>query len=440
MRAIAHTRSVWLSVSNTLGGRYPYQSVVFLGMRRFLLTVVVLSTGCASAMPATLSTGTVPPIETLQRARPQDVFMRAELNQTLDSIMDAAIRDHAAPGGSLAVGRYGRIVHIKGYGRLDPAPGYGAVDQNTIYDMASLTKVIATTTASMILEEKGQLDLDRTVASYLPGFNAPDKAAITVRMIVTHRGGLEAFAALYKTSKGRDEYLTQINSRPLKSTPGTATVYSDWDMILQQFIIERITGQTLDQFVAEKVFKPLGMNSTMFNPDTSLYSRIAPTEVDTAAGGLMRGHVHGTVHDENAQAMGGVSGHAGLFSTASDLSIFAQMLLNGGSYNGVRILRPETLARWTVPQSRESSRALGWDTPSKGSSSGDYFSPRSFGHTGFTGTSIWIDPERGLFVILLTNRVDPTRANQKQAPLRRAVADAAQRAILDAPLIDWEKQ
>jgi CubicO group peptidase (beta-lactamase class C family) len=178
----------------------------------------------------------------------------------------------------------------------------------------------------------------------------------------------------------------------------------------------------------------------MFNPDTSLYSRIAPTEVDTAAGGLMRGHVHGKVHDENAYAMGGVSGHAGLFSTAKDLSIFAQMLLNGGSYNGVRIVKPETLARWTVPQSRESSRALGWDTPSRGSSSGSYFSPRSFGHTGFTGTSIWLDPERGLFVILLTNRVDPTRDNQKQGPLRRAVADAAQKAIVDAPLIDWEKQ
>jgi CubicO group peptidase (beta-lactamase class C family) len=409
-------------------------------MNRIFLAVLAATAGCASAMPETVPTTPITPLATVVRADPRDVFMKADLNRSLDSVMEAGIRGGAAPGGSLAVGRYGRIVHMKGYGRLDPDPEYGAVDENTIYDMASLTKVIATTTASMILEEQGLLDLDRTVASYLPGFNAPDKAGITVRMIVTHRGGLEAFAALYKTSRGRDEYLAQINSRPLKSTPGTATVYSDWDMILQQLIIERITGQTLDRFVADRVFTPLGMTSTMFNPDTSLYSRIAPTEVDTAAGGLMRGHVHGKVHDENASAMGGVSGHAGLFSTAHDLAIFAQMLLNGGSYNGVRILKPETLARWTVPQSRESSRALGWDTPSKGSSSGSYFSPRSFGHTGFTGTSIWIDPERGLYVILLTNRVDPTRENQKQGPLRRAVADAAQKAIVDAPLIDWEKQ
>ena len=144
------------------------------------------------------------------------------------------------------------------------------------------------------------------------------------------------------------------------------------------------------------------------------------------------------VHDENAWAMGGVAGHAGLFSSAHDLAIFAQMLLNGGEYNGVRIVKASTVARWTSPQARISSRALGWDTPSKNSSSGNYFSPRSFGHTGFTGTSIWIDPERGLFVILLTNRVNPNRDNQRHVPLRRAIADAAQAAIVDAPLINWE--
>ena len=376
------------------------------------------------------------PLLQIEKARPEEVFMRKDLSRTLDSIMNAGILNGAAPGGSLAVGRYGRIVHMKGYGRLDTASASAAVDENTIYDMASLTKVIATTTASMILEEQGLLDLDRTVASYLPGFNSPDKTAITVRMIVTHRGGLEAFAALYKTFKGREQYLAQINARPLKSAPGTATVYSDWDMILQQLIIERITGQPLDSFVDDHVFRPLGMTSTMFNPDVSLLPRIAPTEIDTARGGL----VHGKVHDENAWAMGGVAGHAGLFSTARDLSVFAQMILNGGSYNDTRIVKPETLARWTAPQSNGSSRALGWDTPSKGSSSGDYFSPRSFGHTGFTGTSIWIDPEKGLFVILLTNRVDPTRDNNRHVPLRRAVADAAQMAVLDAPLIDWEKQ
>ena len=160
---------------------------------------------------------------------------------------------------------------------------------NTIYDMASLTKVIATTTAAMILEEQGQLDLDRSVASYLPEFNAPDKAGITMRMVMTHRGGLEAFAALYKTFSGREQYLQQINLRPLKSVPGTEMVYSDWDMILTQLVIEKITGMPLDRFVDEKVFRPLGMKSTMFTPDSSLKNRIAPTEIDTARGGLVWG-------------------------------------------------------------------------------------------------------------------------------------------------------
>ncbi|MEO8193126.1 MAG: serine hydrolase [Gemmatimonadales bacterium] len=391
--------------------------------------------GCAAASARTPVPVRTPTVPVLVRANPVDAGMRSDLSSTLDSLMRVALDEHAAPGGSLVVGRYGRIVHMKGYGRLDTAQTSAAVDENSMYDMASLTKVIATTTAAMILEEQGQLDLDRTVASYLPEFNAPDKAPITVRMIVTHRGGLEAFAALYKEFKGRDQYLAQINARPLKSQPGTETVYSDWDIILSQLVIERITGQTLDRFVAERIFTPLGMTSTMFTPDSAtFFSRIAPTEIDSVRGGLVRAKVH----DENAWAMGGVSGHAGLFSSASDLAIFAQMILNGGEYNGVRIVKAATLARWTAPQSRTSSRALGWDTPSKGSSSGDYFSQRSFGHTGFTGTSMWVDPEKNLFVILLTNRVDPTRDNQRHVPLRRAVADAAQLAIVDAPLINWE--
>lgn len=377
------------------------------------------------------------PVTTLTPANPQEVGMRAGLGATLDSIMKVALAEHAAPGASLAVGRYGRIVHIKGYGRLDTVQTSSLVDENSIYDMASLTKVISTTTASMILEEQGLLDLDRTVVSYLPEFNAPEKAGITVRQIVTHRGGLEAFAPLFRDFKGREQFLEQINIRPLKSAPGTATVYSDWDMILQQLIIEKITGQTLDRFVAEKVFGPLGMTSTMYTPDSTTYfDRIAPTEVVAFRGGLVRG----SVHDENAFSMGGVSGHAGLFSSARDLTIFAQMMLNNGEYNGVRILKPETVARWTAPQSRTSSRALGWDTPSKGSSAGSYFSPRSYGHTGFTGTSLWMDPERGLFVILLTNRVNPSRDNNRHAPLRRAVADAAQVSVTDAPITNWESK
>jgi CubicO group peptidase (beta-lactamase class C family) len=375
-------------------------------------------------------------VDALVPAPPEAVGLDAELPARLDSIVAEGLAQGAAPGAALAVGRWGRLVVLKGYGTLDYIQGSPTVEPTTLYDMASLTKVVATTTSAMILEEEGKLDVSRTVQSYLPEFNAPDKASITVRMLLTHRGGLEAFAPLWRDFHGRAEYLAAINARPLKSVPGTQMVYSDWDFILLQFIIERITGRPLDSFAAQHVFAPLGMHSTRFTPDTTdaaLMRRIAPTELDS-----LRGQIHGTVHDPNAWALGGVSGHAGLFSTARDMAIFAQMLLDGGRYAGTRIVSQETLARWTSPQDPGSSRALGWDTPSDVSSAGRYFSPRSFGHTGFTGTSIWVDPERGLFVVLLMNRVNPHGLATRHAQLRRDVADAVQSAVRDAPLIDWE--
>jgi CubicO group peptidase (beta-lactamase class C family) len=406
------------------------------------LTALVLLGACARSV-ATAPTGPSPStpvrlatVDSIVVASPRAVGFDAALPARLDSIVRIGLAEGAAPGAALAIARYGRLVHLKGYGTIDYTAGSPAVDGSTMYDLASLTKVIATTTAAMILEEEGKLDIARTVQSYLPEFNAPDKSAITVRMLLTHRGGLEAFAPLWKTTRGRADYLTQINARPLMSPPGTKMVYSDWDFILMQDVIERITGTTLDAFVAARIFGPLGMTSTRFTPDTTsaaLMRRIAPTELDS-----LRGQIHGTVHDPNAWALGGVSGHAGLFSTARDLVIFAQMLQNGGSYKGTRIVTPQTIARWTASQDPHSSRALGWDTPSDISSAGRYFSPRSFGHTGFTGTSIWFDPERELFVILLMNRVNPLGIATRHSQLRRDVADAVQAAVLDAPLIDWE--
>ena len=376
------------------------------------------------------------PVDALIPAPPIAVGFDPELPVRLDSIVRVGLEQGAAPGASLAVARYGRLVHLKGYGATDYAAGAPAVDASTLYDLASLTKVVATTTAAMILEEEGKLDLSRTVQSYLPEFSAPDKAAITVRMLLTHRGGLEAFAPLWKESRGRADYLAQINARPLANLPGTKVVYSDWDFVLMGMIVERITGTTLDAFTAARVFGPLGMASTRFTPDTTdaaLMRRITYTALDT-----LRGQLHGTVHDPNAWALGGVSGHAGLFSTARDLAVFVQMLLNGGTYAGVRIVKPTTIARWTSGQDVASSRALGWDTPSAVSSAGRFFSPRSFGHTGYTGTSIWVDPERGLFVVLLTNRVNSRGEATRHTQLRRDVADAVQSAIRDAPLVDWE--
>jgi CubicO group peptidase (beta-lactamase class C family) len=359
--------------------------------------------------------------------------MDASLPATLDALANAAIADRAASGIAIAVGRWGRLVHLRGYGAIDWAPGSPAVTDSTLFDLASMTKVVATTTAAAMLEEQGRLDLDQRLAWYLPGITDTAKQRITVRQVLTHRGGFEAFAPLYREFRGREQYLRQIDARPLRYPPGRQTVYSDWDLVLVGLLVERLTGEELDRWTAAHVFAPLGMRDTRFRPDPSLRPRIAATEFDSA-----RGHIWGEVHDPNAWALGGVAGHAGLFGSARDLAVFAQMLLNGGEYGGVRILRPETVARWTTPGYARSSRALGWDTPSRNSSAGRYFGPRSFGHTGYTGTSIWVDPERGLFVILLTNRVNPTSENQKHVALRRAVADAVQRAILDAPLVDWE--
>ena len=373
-------------------------------------------------------------VDHLVTALPDAVGMSDALEHRLDSIVTAAIADRASPGVAIAVGRHGRLVLERGWGKQDWAPNAPVATDSSIYDMASLTKVVATTTAAMLMEEDGKLDIERTVVSYLPEFNDPEKAPITVRMLLLHTSGMKQFQFLYREIKGREQYLQRINAKPLIHKPGEMFDYTDWNMIVLQQVVERISGRTLDALLAERVYGPLGMRDTQFNPPESLKPRIAPTEVQAFRGG----QVWGVVHDENAWAMGGVSGHAGLFSSARDLAVFEQMLLNGGSYNGVRVLRPETVSRWTARQRKDAARGLGWENPSPRSSAGQYFSPRSFGHTGFTGTSIWADPEKGLFVVLLTNRVDPTRDNPRVGPLRRAVADAVQSAILDAPLRTWE--
>ena len=361
----------------------------------------------------------------LTPAPPAAVGMRASLADSLDAVMHDALGDSVSPGAALAVGRYGRLIHLKGYGRTDWADDAPRVTERTLYDLASLTKVVATTTAAMILEEEGRLDLSRPVREYLPAFDDSAKAAITPHMLLSHQSGMTT-RMLYREAKGPEEYLEIISAFPLQYEPMTEARYSDWNMIMMQFVIEEITGMTLDAFLQERVFGPLKMTDTGFQPDPSFKARTAPTEIQDWRGGK----VHGVVHDENAWAMGGVAGHAGLFSSAQDLAIFAQMLLNGGSFDGVRILKPETVARWTARQSASSSRALGWDTPSGRSSAGNYFSAWSFGHTGFTGTSMWMDPRANLFVVLLTNRVNPTRENNKIGAARRAVADAVQRAVV----------
>ncbi len=407
--------------------------------------------------PAPVGAGArgLPFVPTLVRARPGTVGLDRSLPARLDSIMRAGIAAGAAPGAELVVGRWGRIVYNRGFGHIDTTRSSPVPDDSTLWDLASLTKVVATTTSAMILQEWGRLKVDTPVVAYLPEFNAPEKAGITVRMLLEHRGGLEAGANLAAQGyRGRAAYLQQINARPLAYPPGDSTLYSDWDYVLLGFIVETLGGEPLDRFAREHVFGPLGMKDTDYQP---LEPGTAPLPADTNCTALLgratgrrlvriaptewtrdRGHLWGVVHDPNACAMGGVSGHAGLFSSARDLALFGQMLLYEGEYDGVRLLRPGTVASWTSRQRPGSSRALGWDTPSEISTAGRYFGPRSFGHTGYTGTSLWVDPERGLFVVLLTNRVNPTSENTRHEALRRAVADAVQEAVLDAPLIDWE--
>lgn len=366
----------------------------------------------------------------------------------VDSLLLAAVADSASPGLAIAVGRHGKLVRLRGYGRLDWGSAAPPATPASIWDLASLTKVTTTTTAAMILAEAGRLDLDAPVVSYLPWWDAgdPRKSRVTVRQLLIHRGGLPPFVRFYETVKGREAFQDTIGGLALQYEPGDSTVYSDIGMMTVAFVVEKITGMGLDGFVARRVWDRLGMQDTGFRPDSALLPRIAPTEVDDY---FRFTHVHGVVHDENAYAMGGVSGHAGVFSSARDLAVFAQTLLSGGIAGAcsggagtgipcsaprsgpVRIVAPTTVELFTRRYDPSASRAMGWDTPSEGSSSGDYLSPRAFGHTGFTGTSLWVDPDLDLFVVLLTSRTNPTRENSKHVPLRRAVNDAVARAIVD---------
>jgi CubicO group peptidase (beta-lactamase class C family) len=245
---------------------------------------------------------------------------------------------------------------------------------------------------------------------------------VTVRHLLTHSSGLAPFIQLWKRTSSADSARAIVLAAPLDTTPGARMVYSDLGAILLGLIVERVSGERLDAYLATHVFGPLQMRDTRFTPPAALLGRIAPTERDPWRGRLVRGEVH----DENAYLLGGVSGHAGLFSSAADLTRFAQMYLNGGQLDGVRIVRPETIAAFTRVQYAEfSNRALGWETPTGGNSAGRLMKRPAFGHTGFTGTSIWIDPVNDRFVILLTNRVNPTRENSRIGPVRTTVADLA---------------
>jgi CubicO group peptidase (beta-lactamase class C family) len=345
-------------------------------------------------------------------------------------LLDREVADQAFPGGVLAVGLRNQLV-VHPFGKLTYDAKAPAVSSSTIYDAASLTKPVVTTTAVMILAAAGRLQLDAPVARYLPEWtNGPNpewRQKAKVRDLLLHTSGLPAHRDYYAQVKGEQEVLQKIFAEPLVAEPGKQVEYSDLGFILLGEIVQRLTGKRLDAFAREQIFQPLGMNNSMFNPPKELRSRIAPTENDTS---FRKRQLQGEVDDANAWAMGGVAGHAGLFTTAGDLAIFAQMMLNCGIYAHQRLLPRSLINDFATRRSLGgSARALGWDVPTEPSSTGQHFSDRSFGHNGYTGTSLWIDPERQLFVILLTNRVYPTATNEKIRQVRPALHDAILEAL-----------
>ena len=350
------------------------------------------------------------------------------MNDRISELLEAAVDDGDMPGAVVAAGTRDTVLLERAVGRLSYASDAAPVTHDTIYDLASLTKVIVTTPLVMRLHESGQLDLDAPVSSYLPEFAGSAKDRVTIADLLAHCGGLLWWTDLYRQSLGQPQsrvkryYLRRICELPLDYEPRTRTVYSDLGFILLGAVLERLSNTPLDRLAAERVFAPLGMHEIQYNPPAALRNRIAPTEDDPQRGGVLVGHVH----DENASRLGGVAPHAGLFATARSLVPFAQMWLAAGTAGERRVFDGATVHRFTrrARLASGSSRALGWDTPAPGSSCGRRFSPASFGHTGFTGTSLWIDPERGVFVILLTNRVHPTRDNTRLVELRPALHDA----------------
>ena len=362
--------------------------------------------------------------------RPSAVGMSASRLARIDRVIERGIKAGGYPGAAVVVGRKGATVWEKGFGRIGwTEESASVVPERTIYDLASLTKVVGTTTAVMILFDEGKLHLDDAVSRYIPEFNGGGKENVTIRMLLEHRSGLPAGRDIWRMAHTPDEARAAVIATPLFASPGQYYEYSDLGADVLGFAVEAVAGERLDTFLQRRVFDPLGMSDTHFRPDASLRGRIAPTELTPPRGYPIRGEVH----DENAYALGGVAGHAGLFSTVSDLSIFAQMLLNGGSYKGARIVADSTVQLFT--RRAAGTRALGWDTCAGSFGCGKYMGAEAYGHTGFTGTSLWIDPDREMFVILLTNRVHAAKARRPAkviSDVRADLADAAALAVRDA--------
>jgi beta-N-acetylhexosaminidase len=360
---------------------------------------------------------------TLKAAAPGTGLKPGVFDETRQ-LLDSYVATGAFPGAALAVGYRGELVLDAAAGRLDYNPATPEVAGATLYDLASVSKAVGTTSAAMMLADSGRLLLDAPVRDYLPEFQGANKEKVKVVHLLQHTAGLPAWLPLFKEAHGYEEFMKRVYALPLEAEPGKRALYSDFSMILLGEILTRACGRPLDQFLSERLFGPLGMQSTLYRPSEELLYRIAPTENDPWRQRVVRGEVH----DENASAMGGVAGHAGLFSTSRDLAIFSQMMLFRGMYDHRRYFRADTLDRFTsAPGS--SPDALGWSKPSSSNWTGKVFSSSAFGHTGFTGASIWIDPQRQLFIVLLTNRVHPSRENARIDEARQKITESILRGL-----------
>jgi len=379
-----------------------------------------------------------------QQRRPRPAAAAGGMDQSrLDEIpplVEQAIAEKKLPGAVVLVGRGDRIVYQNAIGNRAVDPAREPMTLDTIFDVASLTKVVATTTSVMKLIEDGRVRLNDRVSTYIPGFERYNKTNITVRHLMTHTSGLRPDVDLGDMWVGYDKAIELAIEEVPTAPPGERFVYSDINYFLLGDIVKRVGGMPLDRFAKQHIFDPLGMKDTGFRPAESLRPRIAPTEKCTPYGWPCEGPdmrmLRGVVHDPTARRMGGVAGHAGLFSTAADLAIFCRMLLNGGRYNGVRVLSPLAVAKMTSAASgpgEPNVRGLGWDIDSSFSANrGELLPIGSFGHTGFTGTSIWVDPLTRAFVVFMSNRVHPDGRGDV-TPLRARVATIAASAIADPP-------
>src|SRR5947209_18210386 len=385
---------------------------------------------------------------TLPAVQPAKVAMSAERLAFIDAAVNEGIEKKETPGAVVLVARRGGVVWRKAYGARAIVPQREAMTADTIFDLASLTKIVATATSVMILVERGKVRLGDPASVYIPELKGEGREKITIEQLLTHRSGYAPDFDLSEQWSGYDEMLKRLYAEPLRSAPGSRFVYSDINFIALGEVVRRASGMPLDEFARKNIYEPLGMRDTGFRPRTELLPRIAPTEnvrgVKSYLGGTGENGsegervLRGEVHDPTANRMGGVAGHAGLFSTADDLAIFCQMILNGGEYGGVRILSPLGVAEMTRPRQVTEdggARGLGWDINTSFSSNrGDLFPIGSFGHTGFTGTSIWIDPASETFVVFLSNRVHPDGKGDV-GPLRARVANIVAGAVTDAATV-----